>query len=371
VKVKLTYIFSCIENSLAFEWMAENINTDKFDVQYVFLNPVVPAIATKFIAIGYNVVFIPYRKKSDSLSAGLALIKMLVKNRPDIVHTHLFDASLIALPIAKLLGIKKRIHTRHHSSFHHQYHPHAVKYDRFINSCSTQIVAITKNVADILIDAEKVPKQKVFIVNHGFDFADFSEVDNSRIDVIKAKYNPEKRRPVIGVISRFTAWKGIQFIIPAFAKLVQQYPESLLVLANANGDYKTEIELLLKQLPEHSYKVITFEPDVIALYSLFDVFVHVPIDAHSEAFGQVYVEALAAHLPCVFTLSGVANDFIVDGVNAVVVPFQDVEAIQNAVIKIISTNDFANHISEQGAKDVRQLFGIKRMIADLEKVYES
>ncbi len=314
---------------------------------------------------------IPYNDKSDGLKASWAVFKLLIKRRPDIVHTHLFDASFIALPVARLLRIKKRIHTRHHSSFHHQYHPHAVKYDHFINRCSTQIIAITKNVADILIERENVPQQKVFIVNHGFDFSVFNEITISRIDLIKSKYNAEKRSPVIGVISRFTEWKGIQFIIPAFSKLLQQFPDSLLVLANANGDYKTEIELLLKQLPESSYKVIAFEPDVIALYSLFDVFVHVPIDAHSEAFGQVYVEALAAKLPCVFTLSGVANDFIVDGSNAIVVPFQKVEAIHKAVLKIITDKNFATKIGHQGANDVHQLFGIKRMIADLEKVYES
>jgi glycosyltransferase involved in cell wall biosynthesis len=351
--------------------MAESIDNSKFDVHYVFLNPTVPPIAKKFIAKGFHVDVIHYQGKRDAISAAFSLLQLLVKNRPDIIHTHLFDASFIALPVARLLGIKKRIHTRHHSTFHHQYHPHAVKYDRLINSCSTHIVAITKNVADILIKQENVPTSKVCIVNHGFDFTAFDNISDDRLAVLKTKYNPQKKHPVIGVISRFTEWKGIQFILPAFKKLLQDYPDSLLVLANANGDYKSEIEVLLKQLPDNSYCIVGFEPDVMALYSFFDVFVHVPVDAQSEAFGQVYVEALAAKLPCVYTLSGVANDFIVDGVNAVVVPFKNEDAIYHALLKILTDPDFATSIAKQASMDVRQRFDINRMTVELQKLYES
>lgn len=351
--------------------MAASIDNTKFDVHYIFLNPTVPPIAEKFIKKGFHVDVINYKGKRSTLSAAFKLLRLLSKNRPDIVHTHLFDASFIALPVARFLGIKKRIHTRHHSTFHHQYHQHAVKYDRFINSCSTHIIAITKNVADILIKQENVPSNKVYIINHGFDFTAFDFIDQSRIAVLKTKYNTEKKHPVIGVISRFTEWKGIQYIIPGFKKMLQNYPDSLLVLANANGDYKTEIENLLNELPVNSYRIIGFEPDVMALYSFFDVFVHVPVDEQSEAFGQVYVEALAAKLPCVFTLSGVANDFIIDHVNAVVVPYKNDEAIYKALIKILTNTDFARGIANQGSTDVRQRFGINRMTTELEKLYES
>ena len=42
--------------------------------------------------------------------------ELLLKIKPHTVHTHLFDANLSGLMAAKLLGIKKRIYTRHHST---------------------------------------------------------------------------------------------------------------------------------------------------------------------------------------------------------------------------------------------------------------
>jgi len=81
----------------------------------------------------------------------------------------------------------------------------------------------------------------------------FSNINNEDIELIKTKYNFEGYNPVIGVISRFTEWKGVQYIIPAFKLLLDEYPHAKLVLANATGDYENEINNLLMQLPADSY----------------------------------------------------------------------------------------------------------------------
>lgn len=371
MKTKLIYVFSFIENSLAFEWMAQAMDASRYDIHYVFLNPVYPALAVEFAKAGYQVTYYNYNGKKDFPAVTWQLIKLFRKLKPDIVHAHLFDASLAALSAARLCGVPKRIYTRHHSTFHLDYHKHAVKYDKFINSNATHIVAITKNVAEVLINREGVNPAKVFIVNHGFNFSSFNDIDQQRIEKLKIKYNATNRHPVVGVISRFTEWKGIQFIIPAFKKLLNTHPDSLLILANANGDYITELDHELAQLPINSYCKIKYEQDVLALYKLFDVFVHVPINNHAEAFGQVYVEAMASGLPCIFTHSGIANDFIATDFNAVVVPYENADAITDALNKIISDAAFANKIAAQGKQDALQHFDIKRMIDSLEKVYES
>jgi len=108
---------------------------------------------------------------------------------------------------------------------------------------------------------------------------------------------------VIGAISRFVQWKGVQHIIPAFQKILEQYPTAKLVLANAQGDYEETVKkCCIHFLPILTSK-LNFEDDLAALYQLFDVFVHVPIEPRAEAFGQTYVESLISRIPSVFTLS--------------------------------------------------------------------
>jgi glycosyltransferase involved in cell wall biosynthesis len=296
--------------------------------------------------------------------------KYLKQTKPDIVHCHLHQASFIGLLAAKLAGVKVRIHTRHHSSFHHMYFPKGVWWDKLNNRMSTHVVAISGLVKRILMEWEGVAANKITLVPHGFLLSEFEQRDEAQIASLKAKYNPTDKRPVIGVISRFIELKGVQYIIPAFKELLNKYPDALLLLFNAQGDYITEIDNLLKALPTGSYRKIQFEPDIASVYKLMDVFVHVPIGDHYEAFGQIYVEALAAGVPSVFTLSGIAPDFIRDGENAIVVPYKNDKAIYKAINSILEDDVLRSKIVSTGMESVKQKFALHEMIANLEKLYD-
>ena len=142
-----------------------------------------------------------------------------------------------------------------------------------------------------------------------------------------------------------------------------------MLLFNAKGDYETQIKSQLKCLPKSNYRMVSFENDLSAVYKLFDVFVQVSTDRNIEAFGQTYVEALAAGVPSVFTLSGIANEFIVDGENALVVPFKDAEAIYFAIKRILSEPDLREHLKQNGYQSVKENFGLEKMIHQLELLY--
>jgi glycosyltransferase involved in cell wall biosynthesis len=152
--------------------------------------------------------------------------------------------------------------------------------------------------------------------------------------------------------------------------LLSDYPNALLILASANGPYKKEIEGLLSELPEDSYITIPFENDLFALYQLFDIYVHVPINPEIEAFGQTYVEALAAGIPSVFTLSGVASEFIEHEKNALVVPFQDSEAAYYSIVRLLDDEMLKNKMVDNARESIKQ-FELSTMIQKLKKLYLS
>ena len=143
-----------------------------------------------------------------------------------------------------------------------------------------------------------------------------------------------------------------------------------MILANANGNYKSEIKNLLSQLPTKSYLEIPFEEDIFSLYHLFDIFIHVPINKEIEAFGQTYVEALAAGVPSIFTLSGVASEFIKNGENALVVDYQNSDEIYEALKRLLRGNNLRSKIIKNGITSVNQ-FQVKIMIKNLETLYKN
>lgn len=363
-------VISKVDFSYGFLWFEKNLDRTKFDPVFVFLNDKEPLLYRLFKENNTKVHYWKLNGKKDYPVLALKFLNLFIKVNPHVVHTHLFDACFIALPVAKLLNIPRRIHTRHHSTWHHEYFPSMIKYDKFINNCSTHIIAISQNVQDILHRLENVPLSKIKLVHHGFEMQCFHGNPDD-IKVLEERYLPDRTHyPVIGVISRYTRWKGIQYIIPAFRKLLNDYPTAFLILANAGGEYESEIKKLLLQLPDSNYREIRFEKDVFSLYHLFDIFVHVPVDEFSEAFGQTYVEALAAGIPSVFTLSGVAKEFVINRENALTVSFRNETEILNAVKLLISDPILSKRISEKGRNDVFNRFKLKNMMEGHENLYE-
>jgi glycosyltransferase involved in cell wall biosynthesis len=368
LKKKIVYIISDIQRSIAFEWVAEHIDKSRFEISFLILNPGTSDLQEFLQNNKYKVRHIKCAGKKDWPKAFISIYMHLRREKPDAVHCHLQQATILGLAAAKLAGIKQRIYTRHHSSLHHVYFPKGIWWDKYCNKTATHIVAISGIVKTILTEWEHAPGDKIRLIPHGFILDEFSQIVPEKVAAIEEKYQLKGNGPVIGVISRFTEWKGVQYVIPAFKELLQNYPKAILLLFNASGDYEQTIDTQLAELPEQSYRKVKFEPEIMSSYHLMDLFVHTPIDEHSEAFGQIYVEALAAGVPSIFTLSGIAPDFIVDRENALVVPFKNSEAIYKAMRALLSDPELQKKLFTNGKKTV-EAFALENMISKLNSLY--
>jgi glycosyltransferase involved in cell wall biosynthesis len=367
---KIVYIISQIDRAIGFEWIVENLDRSRFDLSFILLNEK-PSFLAKFLqekGIAVHELHFSGRKQ-DLPFLLLKVINLLRKEKPAVIHTHMYIADLVGQFAGKLLGIKKRIYTRHSSNESRKYHKKQ-RIDRIINALSTHVIAISENVKNILHQEEGVPVERIRLIHHGFDLERFASIPPAEIEALSAKYNPQNKKPVIGVIARWSHWKGIQDAIAAFKKVLEDRPNALLLLANARkGDYKNEIAALLSELPADSYHEIVFEHNLFALYQLFDVYVHLPVDAELEAFGQTYVEALAAGIPSVFTNSGVAREFIRHEENALVVDFQNSEQVYEAILRLLRDEELRKRLSANGKVDVKKLFTLEIMIGKMERLY--
>lgn len=366
----VVFIISNVNKSLNMEWVAAGLKEKGVKQFYILLQNKPESELMTFLATNH----IEYRYfhlagKKDYPKLLLKIWTLLRELNPKTVHCHLIDACLIGLTAAKLAAIKQRIYTRHHSSYHHEYHAGAVKWDKLCNKLSTDIISISDTVTNVLEKLENVPKEKITRIEHGFDLKLFSEADPKEIHQLREKYNPSGRGPVIGVISRWVEWKGVQYIIPAFKLFLEKYPAAKLLLFNAEGSYKAILLDHLKQVPKDSFEFIAFENNLPALYHTFDIFVHTPIDDHSEAFGQVYIESLAAGIPSVFSLSGIANTIMKDRENALIVGHKDVSSIFTAMCELCCSPALRNTLIQNGKKTA-SFFTIDRQVNELYSLYK-
>ena len=222
-----------------------------------------------------------------------------------------------------------------------------------------------------MINKENVETNKIHLIHHGFLISEFAEVTYERLHSFKNKYSIKDTDIIIGVISRYTLWKGIQYIIPAFKEYLKTYPSAKLLIANAHGNDEEYIKDLLYTIPRENIIEVKYERDMAALYHSLTFYVHTPINEHCEAFGQTYIEALIAKVPSIFTLSGIAKEFIINRQNAIAVDFKNEIQILEALLLLSGDKNLAATISEQGYNDVVKEFELSLMINKLYQLYKA
>jgi glycosyltransferase involved in cell wall biosynthesis len=370
-KTKVAYVISNIDRWIPFEWIEEHFRDSEIQIEFFLLSENKGYFFNYLKQNGQCVHWLKFKGKlSYPKVITWLLFNFWVLKKFDAVHCHFLDATICGLTVAKIAGIRKRIFTRHHSTSHHEFAPKGVLYDKYCNHISTQIIAISDVVKKTLIEKEGVNANKIVTVHHGFKLEEIREVDDERIQNISAKYQLQGKF-VIGVVSRFIELKGLQYIIPAFKEFLKENNSAVLILANARGNYSEKVNFFLKDIPSDNYRLIPFEKDIYALFHNFNIFIHVPINPDIEAFGQIYIEALAAGVPSIFTLSGIAHDFIINETNALIVPYCDSNGIYNAINRLLKDENKSEDLRQNGRKDISQLFGLKTMVDQLTNLYSN
>ena len=191
--------------------------------------------------------------------------------------------------------------------------------DLLMNFFSTKIVAVSRVVSDVLIQKESVPKYKVALIHNGVDLKHFGQVDRELNN-----YSQEFR---VGVISRLTELKGVEYTASAFKIFNGKYPNSYLHIVGSAADSQAAVENTLNQLPSKNYEIESINWDMPGFLKSINVLVHVPLEPDAEAFGLVYIEALASGTPSIFTISGILNELENPERYFAVVPSRDSNSI--------------------------------------------
>jgi glycosyltransferase involved in cell wall biosynthesis len=367
-RIRLLFISSINARWMHLEWLAREIDRERFEVSFLLVSiaPQPPFLEGYLTELGIPFRTLPCKlRPGDILRTVREIWRHCRRERIEVVHTHIFFASLVGLLGARLAGVPVRVNTRHHASMNHGKPFYWL--DKLTNLLANRIVATSELLRRVL-EREKAPARKIRLIRLGIDLERFHQVAAEEVTALARKYNPAGKSPVVGVIARHIEAKGIQYVIPAFRRLLDQYPQAFLVLAYASGPYHGALQELLAQVPADRYLQIAFEENVAALYRIFDVFVHAPTGEEEESFGLTYVEALASGVPSIFTMAGIAPEFLVDRRNALIVAHRSSDQIHDALLTLLGDPALRDALSRAG-RESAEIFDLKRMVRELEDLY--
>ncbi len=195
---RIIQIISQVNKSHVFEWIGRELKKN-YTISFILLNESISPLESFLVQQGIAVKRIQYRGKKDFIPAFFKTLIFLFNERPSIVHAHLLDGQLIGLTAAWLAGVKKRIYTRHISTYHHMFHPGSVWMDKLCNRLANRIVSISKATDETLLRLENVPVRKVVTIPHGFEFSGLMEVFPEKVKKVRERWKISSHRPVIGV----------------------------------------------------------------------------------------------------------------------------------------------------------------------------
>jgi glycosyltransferase involved in cell wall biosynthesis len=100
----------------------------------------------------------------------------------------------------------------------------------------------------------------------------------------------------------------------------------------------------------------------------FDIFV---LPSRAEAFGSVFAEAALCWLALVGTEVGGIAEQIEHGVNGLLVPVGDSQALAQTLEKLILDPSYRYHLARAAGEKAKKTYSLNRVIHQLKAVYES
>jgi phosphatidylinositol alpha-mannosyltransferase len=123
--------------------------------------------------------------------------------------------------------------------------------------------------------------------------------------------------------------KGIDYLVAAFTELARRHPDLRLTAAGTLKGADEVCAAFPADVRDRVSVIPTFGDKTLpAVMKAADIFVHPSV---YEAFGRAVTEAMSSGLPIIVTRTGVAMDYLRDGIDAAIVPVGDAPALVSAI----------------------------------------
>lgn len=187
-------------------------------------------------------------------------------------------------------------------------------------------------------------------------------------EFLKEKSEASKDK-VIVTVGSLQEKKNHKLLIETFSKLTNKYPDYKLVIYG-DGELRDSLTEFIRKLNiEDKVELPGFVNNINESISKASMFV---LSSNVEGIPNALIEAMSLGLPCVSTrcAGGGAEFLIEDGVNGLLAPVNDVNALAGAMERVLSDKEFANKLGNNAIK-LREKFASEVIYGKWLNVIES
>ncbi len=291
-----------------------------------------------------------------------ALVRLLRREQPDVVHTYLLNANLygrmaaglarVPIVLAAEQNVYRRKARRH------------IWMERLLAAGTYRIVACCRAVGIAYRRQVHLPEGKLAVVYNAVHFGR-RPVFGDRAPA-RARLDLPGDAQVLGTLGRLTEQKGQSVLLEAVARLAPRFPR-LILLIGGEGPLRADLEATADSLGiAQAVRFVGVRRDRDTFFAAMDHFV---LPSLWEGLSLALVEAMGAGRSVVATEVGGNPEVVEHGRNGLLVPPNDAVTLAASLEALLIDLVFAAALGTAAAADARARFSIERHVAEIADLY--
>jgi glycosyltransferase involved in cell wall biosynthesis len=307
-------------------------------------------------------------RRLDERARGIR--RVIASDRPDIVHTTLFDADLTGrlaawrAPGCSPVVLSSIVATSYDRARLADPNIRSWKLTaaRLVDGWTARNLtnhfhAVSRAVKDAAVQALGIDPNRVTVVERGRDPSRLGEPSAERRARIRAALGLHDGARVIVTVGRQEFQKGQADLVTAFDLIAGSRPDAQLLLVGPPGRQSVEVEAVIRRSPYrdriHALGHRGDVPDVLAASDVF------AFPSLYEGFPGAVIEAMALGLPVIASRLPTLREVVEDGGSGLLVPARSPERLAEAMGRVLDDPDAERQLGRRG----RELF-LTRLTAE-------
>jgi len=312
--------------------------------------------------------------KNDVLRGVAALRATIARVRPDLLHTHLFAATLmgrVAGRLSRLPVVTTLVNTPYAPAWRiddpalARWKVEAVRaVDALTASWTSWYVAISETVKRSAVRHLGIPADRITVIPRGVAPEDLPALSPEEMRQVRQSLGWADADPLILNVGRLVPQKGQRHLIEAMVEVMQRLPRARLAIAG-EGRLRGALEAQIRALRlDGTVRLLGDRRDVPVLLAAANLFVFPSL---SEGFGVAFLEAMAAGRPCIASDLEVVRE-VAGSDAAVLVPPMSSGALADAIMTVSRDEEMRRRLAEAARIRARH-FSLAEAARRLEEVY--
>jgi len=340
--------------------LATGLDPREFQVRVACIGTAGP-LGAELSRAGYPVISLGLDVKHCGKLVIIKKLRALLRElKPDILHTHLYHPNLYGRLASLGLGLKGRVATVH--NLYKRVKRHRCLLNCLLGRVSDYVVVFSPEVGKDVLAHDRIPSSRLRLLSPGI-----------RLEGLALAATRAEARSLLGVagfvlgtVARLEEQKGLEVLLTAVSRIRRETGD-LTVLIVGDGPLRPRLEEQAQKLGlKEAVRFLGTRRDVPLLLRALDLFV---MPSHWEGIPLTLLEAMGAGLPVVSTRVGRAGEIIADGVNGLLVPPGDAEALAAAILAAYRQPQARRAWGEQGRRTVVAKYSLDRMLGQFADLY--